>query len=299
MTANDVLTGADLWSVEQGDAISWLDGLPAGSLQLVFGSPPYQLARLYLEGGRNLGVARKTEEWVAWMVRVFKAALRACNGLVALVVEGQTKQFRYCCGPALLMADLHRAGIHLRKPPIFARKGAPGSGGPDWLANDWEWIICVTNGGKLPWSDNTAYGHPPKYKPGGAMSNRMADGTRVNAKPRRVVCGRANGDTVTSDSYLPPALANPGNILRYKVGGGRMGHPLAHQNEAPFPVGLPEFFINSFCPPNGIVCDPFCGSGSTLHASIINGRRFVGADLRQSQVDLSIRRAGTITPNMF
>jgi hypothetical protein len=28
---------------------------------------------------------------VAWMVEVYKAALRACKGLVAFVVEGRTK----------------------------------------------------------------------------------------------------------------------------------------------------------------------------------------------------------------
>ena len=27
--------------------------------------------------------------------------------------------------------------------------------------------------GKLPWSDNTACGHPPKWAPGGEMSHRL------------------------------------------------------------------------------------------------------------------------------
>lgn len=519
MTANHVLTGSDLWSVEQGDAIAWLDGLPAGSLDLLFCSPPYEKARIYLENGVDLGIARKTEEWVAWLVNVTKAALRACKGLVALVVEGQTKNFRYSAGPALLMADLHRAGITLRKPPIFHRIGIPGSGGPDWLRNDHEFIVCATNGGKLPWSDNTACGHAPKWLPGGAMSNRLSGG-------RRVARGHAKGDTLNSNSYFPPARANPGNtihdslllaeliwilslyeqttsatadqvlrelrtaadacrlqqwfygvclqveataflqsamrqpeardaqpelpavwrengenglsgrdsrkhsgvsdeavlqsqmsgsvcgvaewpktrrlatsrkkdseandaanllrdvrgneaagsppprpgrheqsagessssllampsagsqerrmrrsglyesvyglgilqqalpaiqeawrsvsqmlrarqapegssLISCNVGGGRMGHELAHANEAPYPVSLCDFFVRSFCPPGGIVGDCFSGSGTTLHASVIHGRRFVGCDLRQSQVDLAIRRAATLTPNMF
>src|SRR5436190_12462214 len=170
----------ELWRIDQGDCLSWLAAQPEQSVDLVFTSPPYELARSYLEGGKNLSIARKTDAWVAWLVEVFKASLRVCRGLVALVVEGQTKKFRWSAGPALLMADLHRAGINLRKPPIFHRVGIPGSGGPDWLRSDTEWIICATNGGKLEWSDNTAGGHKPKWAPGGEMSHRLTSGTRVN-----------------------------------------------------------------------------------------------------------------------
>jgi hypothetical protein len=151
-----------------------------GSVDLVFCSPPYESARLYLENGKDLNIARDTESWVSWMVECFRECLRVCNGLVAFVVEGQTRNFRYSCGPALLMADLHRAGVHLRKPPIFHRIGIPGSGGPDWLRNDYEFIVCATNGGKLPWSDNTACGHTPKWDLGGAMSYRNAECARAN-----------------------------------------------------------------------------------------------------------------------
>lgn len=88
--------------------------------------------------------------------------VRLSRGLVAMVVEGQTKQFQWSAVPTLLMVDLHRSGIRLRKPPIFQRVGIPGSGGPDWLRNNYEFIVCCSKGGKLPWSDNTAMGGPCK-----------------------------------------------------------------------------------------------------------------------------------------
>ncbi len=321
------------WHVEQADCLTFLRGLPPDSVDLVVGSPPYESARLYLEDGVNLGVARKTEAWVAWMVEVFQAAQAACCGLVAFVVAGQTKQFRWSAGPALLAADLHRAGMNLRNPPIFSRVGIPGSGGPDWLRGDYEWIICTSKPGKLPWSDNTAMGHTPKWAPGGEMSNRQASGVRVNQwgmresrqggttggdphpdgsnvrrkKPshkfaaigRRVTSGHVNGDTPNADSYDPPALANPGTIIHLNVGGGVMGDKLCHLNEAPFPEKLAEFFVLSFCPPGGLVVDPFSGSGTTGAVSVRNGRRFSGCDLRQSQVELSRRRISGVTPSLF
>src|SRR5215469_6227817 len=109
---------ADRWRVDCADAIEWLSAMPADSADILFTSPPYAEARLYLEKGEDRGIARATDEWVAWMVQVCQAARRVVRGLCAFVVEGQTKQYRYSSAPFLLMADLHRAGFHLRKPPI-------------------------------------------------------------------------------------------------------------------------------------------------------------------------------------
>lgn len=163
------------FSVVQADRLDFFRSLPAASVDLVFGSPPYEAARTY-----GIDFKLSGQAWVDWMVETYVAAQAACRGLVAFVLEGQTRDYRWSAVPALLMADLHRRGLHLRKPPIFHRVGIPGSGGPDWLRNDWEWIVCTGPGGKLPWSDNTAMGHPPKWAPGGEMSNRQTDGSRVN-----------------------------------------------------------------------------------------------------------------------
>ncbi len=499
--ASEVLGGSARWSCECADCLGWLTALPDNSIDLLFCSPPYLKARTY---GRT-DVARGLDEWVAWMVEFVRAASPKVKGLIAINCEGQTSDFRYLPAPFLLAADLHRAGFNLRKPPIFHRVGIPGSGGPDWLRNDYEPIVCVTRPGKLPWSDNTACGHPPKWAPGGEMSHMLSDGTRVNqwgktgsatgagnkdadgnikpngkARPsHKTTSKRMPGGEMREQSYDAPALANPGNVIEpnigafelasileeyghaigdgpdevlrelrqasrseaipqwfqgviartisasllrpslqgylsvaressersqgegakagsqdsaanrlqnvwpndsagsssqgrepyeqqlgqlggslplvpqagtqahevlssrmlvalqgsgllqqalvqvqdtwrsvgemlrqrqaeacgsvisLRVGGGAMGHPAAQSNEAPYPLDLPAFFVKSFCPPDGVVCDPFSGSGTTAHAAFENGRRFVGCDLRQSQVDLCGRRLATVAPDMF
>jgi DNA modification methylase len=58
-----------------------------------------------------------------------------------------------------------------------------------------------------------------------------------------------------------------------------MGSDLAHENEAPFPEALVEYFVKSFCQPGGIVLDPFCGSGSTLQAAYDFGYTAIGIDI--------------------
>lgn len=316
----------DLWSVEQADAIEWLNRQPDDSIDLLVTSPPYERARTY-------GISKALpagQDWVDWMVRVVTAAAPKVKGLIAVNCEGQTRGYKYSAVPFLLMADLHRAGFNLRKPLVFHRVGIPGSGGPDWFRNDWEPVVCVTRGGKLPWSDNTACGHPPKWEPGGDCSYRDKDGNRKNHVPKlsksggdlsrkergkrradAVASGRgrkmaahdsgewADSTTKTSWNYVPPDIANPGNVLDLKVGGSQLGHDLAHANEAPYPVELPAFLVKSCCPPDGVVADPFVGSGTTIQAAVENGRRFRGCDVRASQVELCKKRMATVTLPLF
>ena len=322
MTAQDVIAGTVNWSCECADAEAFLAMLPDDSIDLLFTSPPYLEARTY-----GIDAGRKLEDWVAWMVRIVRLASPKVRGLIAINCEGQTRDYRYLPAPYLLMADLHRLGFNLRRPAFFHRVGIPGSGGPDWLRADVEPIICITRPGKLPWSDNTACGHTPKWGPGGEMSNRVSDGTRTNqwgktgsmtgttttrnkekpsiGKPRpshhlstrhgRNMCNGVPGST-KGQCASQPAIANPGNLISLNVGGAMMGHACAHANEAPFPLGLPAFFVKSFCRPNGIVLDPFCGSGTTLDAAIQNNRKAVGCDVRKSQVTLTQKRLRTVTP---
>lgn len=290
---SDPLQGRN-WTVDQGDVLSWLSRLPDDYADMLFTSPPYEAARTY-----SIGFDRRGQDWVDWMAAVVKAAAPKVRGLIAVNCEGQTRNYKYSCVPFLLMADLHRAGLNLRKPIVFHRVGIPGSGGPDWLRNDWEPIVCVTRPGRLPWSDNTACGAPNKWGIGGALSYRTHDGRRIGGRSSTNPGDRSHAVRLNGKTYRPPKLANPGNIIKLVVGGGRLGHALAHENEAPFPLALAEFFVKSFCPPGGVVIDPFCGSGTTGHAAFIHGRRFVGCDVRESQVELSRRRLSSVTPLMF
>ena len=294
--------------VHCADCVEFMRGMDDNSVDLVITSPPYENARTY-----GIDFKLKGQAWVDWAFERFVECTRISRGVVAWVVEGKTENFRWSATPALLMADLHRAGIKLRNPPAFARVGIPGSGGPDWFRNDYEFIVCASPG-KLPWSDNKACGHPPKWAPGGEMSNRTSSGSRVNQwgsstgekkgarkkdgsraeykKPSHIVTTkrRLERGNEKGSAKVIPAIANPGNIIKCNVGGGAMGSKLAHENEAPFPETLAERFIKSFCPPGGVVCDPFCGSGTSLVVSYKNTRHWYGIDIRQSQVELSEKR---------
>ncbi len=299
-----VIEGDSEGCVVEGDCLALLKSM-AGKVDLVFGSPPYEDCRTY-----GIDFALKGQAWVDWMRKVVRASLCTCNGLVAFVVCGKVADYEYSAVPEMLMADLKRAGIALRRPPIFHRVGIPGSGGPDWWRNDYEIVVCATRGGRLSWSDNTATGEPPKFGPGGAPSHRTRNGSRVcdkdpekatqptNRERRDKSSHRARRDC--GQPYKPPAIANPGNVIDLgAVGGGAMGSPLAHKNEAPFPEELADAFVRSFCPPGGIVLDPFSGSGTTCAVARKTGRRFIGIDIRECQVELAKNRLRDTPRNLF
>jgi len=282
----------------QGDCLKLMVDMESDSADLVFGSPPYEDARTY---GIDFNI--KGQDWVDWMVSIYEEAVRVSKGLVAFVIAGRTKNYKHSCSPYLLVADLHRAGFNVREPLIYHRSGIPGSGGPDWMRRDYELVVCVSPKGRLFWSNNTACGHPPKCKPGGDPTHRLQNGKRVRVAPgkgKRIKRGTNRGlnpqceheqigsEIVEAQPYIPPKLANPGNVIQ--CSGGHLGSKLAHENEAPFPEKLAEFFIKSFCPPGGIVLDPFLGSGTTAAVAKQEGRGYIGIDIRESQIELTQRR---------
>jgi hypothetical protein len=283
--------------------------LPDRSVDLVFGSPPYCDARTY-----GIKADRRAREWVEWMLKVSDECLRVSKGAVVWVVGGVTRKRNYWPACEGLAWEWHCRGGSSYRPCIFHRVGVPGSGGDDWFRSDTEFILCFKRPGKLPWSDNTAMGHPPKWAPGGEMSHRVTDGTRRNqwgggvksggardkdgkiseARVRpshRVHTKREDNGEMREQYCCPPAIANPGNLISLKVGGGLMGHKLAHDNEAPFPEGLAEWFIRSLCPPGGIILDPFSGSGTTACVAQKLGRYGIGIDLRESQAKIGVKRS--------
>lgn len=289
-------------AILQGDCLEFLRSLPDSTVDMVMCSPPYEDARTY-----GIDFKIKGEDWVKWAFERYVECYRVCKGLTAWVVEGKTRDFKYSCTPGMLMTDLHRAGISLRKPLAFHRVGIPGSGGPDWFRNDYEFIITATHG-RLPWSDNTAMGHPPVCEPGGNPSHRNKNGDRINKKvtmEQRNLVGAHRARRQAGQAYKPPVLANPGNVIDTSdriycgaLGGNNMGSKLAHENEAPYPESLCNHLIRSFCPPGGMVLDIFGGSGTTMAAALKAGRKCISLDLRASQTDIMVKRLAEVRAAM-
>lgn len=59
---------------------------------------------------------------------------------------------------------------------------------------------------------------------------------------------------------------------------------------APYPIDLCRMPLLATCPPNGVVLDPFCGTGTTLLAARNLGLKSVGIDISRHYLELSQER---------
>lgn len=87
--------------------------------------------------------------------------------------------------------------------------------------------------------------------------------------------------------WLGKQTVLPSNVLSIPLVGKNKGHP------AVFPVDLPLFFIKLLCPEDGLVVDPFAGSGTTGIAALLLGRRSVLIDNNLGYCQQAVHRLQT------
>ena len=79
-------------------------------------------------------------------------------------------------------------------------------------------------------------------------------------------------------------IARPSNVIEAKTESGQGSH------SAPFPRALVEFFVKAFSDPGDSVFDPFLGSGTTIAAAHVLGRRGCGCEISPAYCDVILRR---------
>ena len=105
------------------------------------------------------------------------------------------------------------------------------------------------------------------------VCNKKSDG--INKK----VLGKLNEEKVKT------------NIWDYAVGlGGTTTDKIAFKHPAVFPERLALDHILSWTNEGDLVFDPMCGSGTTCKMAMLSNRNYLGCDISQEYVDISIER---------
>lgn len=109
----------------------------------------------------------------------------------------------------------------------------------------------------------------------------------------------AKASKADRDSGLDDVEKKQSNRLASSQGGGggwskysekNPNLPRANNHPTVKPTSLMSWLVTLVTPPDGIVLDPFNGSGSTGKAAMINGFKYIGIDLSQDYIDISKRR---------
>jgi DNA modification methylase len=262
--------------ITHGDALEWLARLPTGGINLFFTSPPYADARSYYR--------IHPDNYVSWFLPFARLMFDATStdGSLMLNIKnrvaargelrGQRHPYVY-----QLVLTLQDMGWRWIETYIWAKPNAvPGRFGPR-TKDSFEYVYHFARGAK-PFFDLDAIRVP--YRADAAeIARRQHDSLgRRNTK-----AGFGRDRTKT---YLLGG-ADPGNVVSvpqtYNQHRG-----VAHT--AAMPEGLAEFFIRAASPRDGVVIDPFAGSGTTIVVARRLGRRAGGFEIHADFVREARRR---------
>ena len=115
--------------------------------------------------------------------------------------------------------------------------------------------------------------HAPAYggQDGGRKMHMEKDGFTII---------RISGQSLKRDVIESPVGSLPGN-----------GHP------AIFPVQVIREIIRMLCPPEGVVLDPYMGSGSTMAAALLENRSCTGIEISREYCETALNRVSHVIEN--
>lgn len=303
-----------------GNALTELRKLDTGSVHCVVTSPPYWGLRDYGVKGQY-GLEKTPEEYVAKTVEVFREVRRVLrdDGTLWLNLGDSYYNYRPGVGQALVKQsvsntgqDLPREcprraniidglkekdlvgipwrvafalqadGWYLRSDIIWAKPNPMPESVIDRPTKSHEYIFLLSKSAKY-YYDIDAVREPYKTQ----SLKRLKSGWDGNKKRDWPGTGHNNFDKYMgkSDEEIE-SLA--GRNLRTVWTIATQPYKEAHL--ATFPEKLVEPCIKAGCPIDGVVLDPFAGSGTTLLVAEKLGRESIGIEIKKEYCDLIEKR---------
>lgn len=256
-TLGEPLYRGDRYAIYNGDCRELLNQIPAGSLDLTFTSPPYNIGKEY----ESILPIEEYLDWsVEWINGIYRAT--ASNGAFLLNVgyvsiPGRAKSIPI---PYLLWDRV----------PFFLQQEIVWNYGAGVAAKK----FLSPRNEKLLWyvkdSENYCFNLDDIRDPDVAYPNQKKKG-----KLRCNTIGKNPSDVW----QIAKVTSGEGRASKE-----RTPHP------AQFPLDLCERSIKGFSPANGIVLDPFLGSGSTIDACMRWGRYSIGFEIRKDYCAIAAER---------
>lgn len=255
--------------VLQGDVMAQLESLPDGAAHCIVTSPPYWGGLRDYGHERQIGLERDPAEYVAVLVGVFREARRVLDG------DGT---------------------LWLNVGDVYAASGKGGGG---------------SRGDRAAWAtvkDRKGFRMPPagyKMKDLTLVAFQLADALRRDGwylrstiiwrKPAAVEPMRADRPAVSheylflfakTEAYWTNECREP--WWGHSVWDIRTDSDASHP--AAMPAELARRCIVATCPPDGVVLDPFFGSGTTGMVAAKLDRDYIGIELNPDFLKIAKRR---------
>lgn len=251
------------------DAMEFAQSLAPESIDCVVTSPPYWRLRNY-EQQAQWGQEATVGQYIDKLVYFFGAMRPKLKAQGTLWLNlGDTRLDRQLCGiPWRVALDLQTDGWFLRQSIIWEKPNAMPESVTDRPSGNYEHLFLLSKE-----THHTFNLDPIRVQ---------YDGDR--SASRRARTGHTNKSTSATGVWGGEHSGrNPGSVWSIPV------QPFKGAHSAVMPSTLAERCIVAGSNPGDLICDPFHGSGTTAAAAIKLGRRYVGSDLNEDYLRLSLQ----------
>ena len=299
-----------LW---HGDAGSVLRDLPAGSVNCCVTSPPYFGLRAYSDDEREIGREESPAEFIENLRAVFAEVwpVLADDGVLWVNIGDTWYSGRGNPGPPD-KKNRDRRGWQRAVDKPGQAWGRPKS----LLGIPWRLAFALMDDGwilrqEVIWAKRNCTPDPAADRPGRAHEQVFmltkkknywfdAKAIREESDPEQQAHNERyakvyDAHTERADGRQPGNQnskgihSRPGDPGRHPRSVWSISaQPFPGEHPATMPPGVAEKCILSSCPPGGVVLDPFSGSGTTGMVAAQHGRRYVGIDLHEKYLRLSL-----------
>ena len=276
-----------------GDCLEVLKTLPDESVHCCITSPPYYALRDYGADGQ-IGREATPKEYISRLTEVFTEVRRVLrsDGTLWLNISdtyaGKGNQGGYVDAKNPKGRNGQAVALNYKVEGIWMKENPMPESVKDRCARCYEHIFLFSKARKYFFdykaiSEPIAPGTVSRLKRGVKGSNKYGEPIPGQAKQQTINLCREHGE-ITDDMINP--LRNKRDVWIINTVPFKGGHYAA------YPPKLVETCLLAGCPKNGVVLDPFIGSGTTGMVAKQLDRHYVGIELNPEYKELAEARIG-------
>jgi len=243
--------------IYQDDVLESLRKIKTGSVQLVVTSPPYNIGKEYEKRTNYSDYFEWQAEVISECFRVLKPGGSICWQVGNGIDKGEVIPL-----DAVFYSMFKKYDLKLRNRIIWTF--GHGLHAKNRFSGRHETILWFTKGSEYKFNLD-AVRVPVKYP-----NKKHFKGPKI---------GQLSSN---------PLGKNPGDV--WDITNVKAMHPEKTEHPCQFPVALIERLILSLTDAQDLVLDPFVGSGTTLVAAALHGRKSLGIEIQEKYVQICIKR---------
>ena len=275
-----------------GDTLKKIKLLKDKSIDCIVTSPPYWQLRDYGVVGQ-LGLEDTVEEYIEKLLKIFDECWRALKDTGTVFINmgdiyssskyiSIRRKSRMMIPEKIAIAMIEKGWI-LRNEIIWHKPNVVPEAVQDRFTNDFEKIYFFTKSEK--------YFFEKQYETFSEKTlTAFKDGIMPTGKKKMLGAGESRTGMRKVNKPWKAVYNEKGRNMRTVWKIATKGISEAHF--ATFPEELVRRCILAGCPENGIVLDPFLGSGTTLKVAKRLNRNGIGIELNQEYIQIAKKRIG-------